>query len=204
MNVVDRNSAVSHYFATMAAALAGLEQFFGQTDRRFGEKGPPTLHMLPYLDRLRNSFTSWQNRIGFTGQFKIAQAESGFPIFQNVLELENDRAGAATRLSTIPDVDKLREEMTLAQIDHHAEAIEELDVQGILAFTERVLPRAADLWVQGSLNQKQRLQQLFLPEGIAFDGNRFNRTGATAPFFKYLAPGETREERLVSPEGIEP
>ena len=100
--------------------------------------------------------------------------------------------------------DKLREEMTLAQIDHHAEAIEELDVQGILAFTERVLPRAADLWVQGSLNQKQRLQQLFLPEGIAFDGNRFNRTGATAPFFKYLAPGETREERLVSPEGIEP
>ena len=27
------------------------------------------------------------------------------------------------------------------QIDHHAESIEELDVQGILAFAERVLPR---------------------------------------------------------------
>jgi len=35
------------------------------------------------------------------------------------------------------------------------------------AFAERVLPRATDLWVQASLNQKQRLQQLFLPEGIA-------------------------------------
>jgi hypothetical protein len=65
--------------------------------------------------------------------------------------------------------DKLREELTLAQIDHHAESIEEPDVQGILAFAERVLPRAADLWVQASLNQKQRLQQLFLPEGIAFE-----------------------------------
>jgi DNA invertase Pin-like site-specific DNA recombinase len=100
--------------------------------------------------------------------------------------------------------DKLREELTLAKIDHHAEAIEELDVQGILAFADRVLPRAADLWVQASLNQKQRLQQLFLPEGISFDGNRFNRTVATAPFFKYLAPGESAEESLVSPEGIEP
>ena len=78
----------------------------------------------------------------------------------------------------------MREELTFAQIDHHAEAIEELDVQGILAFTERVLPRATDLWVQASLNQKQRLQQLFLPEGIAFAGNRFNRTAASAPFFK--------------------
>ncbi len=100
--------------------------------------------------------------------------------------------------------DKLREELTLAQIDHHAESIEELDVQGILAFAERVVPRATDLWVQASLNQKQRLQQLFLPEGIAFNGNRFNRTAATAPFFKYLAPGERREESLVSLIGIEP
>jgi len=100
--------------------------------------------------------------------------------------------------------DKLREELTLAQIDHHTESIEELDVQGILAFAERVLPRAADLWVQASLNQRQRLQQLFLPQGIAFDGNRFNRTAATAPFFKYLARGESAEESLVSPVGIEP
>jgi hypothetical protein len=33
-------------------------------------------------------------------------------------------------------------------------------------------PSTADLWVQASLNQKQRLQQLFFPEGVAFDGNR--------------------------------
>jgi hypothetical protein len=57
--------------------------------------------------------------------------------------------------------------------------------------------------VQASLDQKQRLRQLFFPDGIAFDGNRFNRTGATAPFFKYLAPEESVEEK-VSRRGIEP
>ena len=121
------------------------------------------------------------------------------------IQLKLDRLDEAFLYSESIDVtsygrqrDKLREELTLAQIDHHAEAVDELDVQGILAFAERVLPRAADLWVQASLNQKQRLQQLFLPEGIAFDGNRFNRTAATAPFFKYLAPGESAEEKMVS------
>jgi hypothetical protein len=100
--------------------------------------------------------------------------------------------------------DRLREELTLAQIDHHAEATDELDVQGILAFAERILPRASDLWVQASLDYKQRLQQLFFPEGIAYDGNRFNRTAATAPLFKYLAPSESADEKMVSREGIEP
>jgi hypothetical protein len=68
----------------------------------------------------------------------------------------------------------------------------------ILAFAERILPRASDLWVQASLDYKQRLQALFFPEGIGYDGNRFNRTAATAPFFKYLAPSESADEKMVS------
>ena len=87
--------------------------------------------------------------------------------------------------------DKLREELTLAQIERHTEAVDELDVQGILAFAERILPRASDLWVQASLDYKQRLQQLFFPEGIAYDGNRFNRTAATGTNFQLL--GAVRE-----------
>jgi len=77
-------------------------------------------------------------------------------------------------------------------------------VEGILAFAERILPRASDLWVQASLDYKQRLQRLFFPEGIAYDGNRFNRTAATAPTFNYLAPSESADERVVSRQGVEP
>jgi hypothetical protein len=47
------------------------------------------------------------------------------------------------------------------------------DVEAIPAFAERVLPRGRRPWVEASLDQRQRLQQLFCPDGIAFDGNRF-------------------------------
>ena len=39
--------------------------------------------------------------------------------------------------------ERLREELTLARIAKHSTELEELDVEGILAFAERVLPRAA-------------------------------------------------------------
>src|SRR5882672_10460764 len=97
------------------------------------------------------------------------------------------------------NVNRLREELTLAQIDRHAEAIEEIDVAGILAFAERVLPRASDLWVQASLNQKQRLQQLFFPDGIAFDGKRFVRTAVTTHAFNYLTCADGSENQVASP-----
>ena len=100
--------------------------------------------------------------------------------------------------------DKLREELTLVQMDRHATELEELDVEGILAFAERVLPSAANLGVQSSLNQKQRLQQLFFPEGVRFDGKRLVGTGLTLPVFNYLASAEDSKTRVVDLTGIEP
>ena len=45
--------------------------------------------------------------------------------------------------------------------------------------------------MQASLDQRQRFQPLFFPDGIAFDGNRFIGIGATAPAFSYLRDIET-------------
>ena len=94
--------------------------------------------------------------------------------------------------------------MTLVQIDRHGTQLEELDVEGILAFAERVLPKASDLWVQASLDQRQRLQQLFFPEGVPFDGKRFSRTAVNAAAFSYLRPIQQGNENLVDQTGIEP
>jgi hypothetical protein len=57
--------------------------------------------------------------------------------------------------------------------------------------------------VQASLNQRQRFQQLFFPDGIAFDGNRFIETGVTAPAFSYLREIRTGNEGLVDLTRIE-
>ena len=43
--------------------------------------------------------------------------------------------------------EKLREELTLVRIERHSRQLDELDVEGILAFAERVLPSASNLWV---------------------------------------------------------
>ena len=100
--------------------------------------------------------------------------------------------------------DKLREELTLTQVDRHATELEELDVEGILAFADRILPSAASLWVQSSLNQKQRLQQLFFPDGVRFNGERLVGAGTTLPVFNYLAPVSEGRRRLVDQTGFEP
>ena len=93
---------------------------------------------------------------------------------------------------------------SLVRIDRHSGQLDELDVEGILTFAERILPRAAELWVQASLEQRQRFQQLFFPDGIALDGNRFMETGVTAPAFNYLRGIETGNEGVVDQTGIEP
>jgi hypothetical protein len=100
--------------------------------------------------------------------------------------------------------EKLREELTLARIDRHSGQLEELDVEGILAFAERVLPSASNLWVQSSLAQKQRLQQVFFPEGVRFDGKTLVGTGTTLPVFNYLNPISDEKKELVDQTGIEP
>lgn len=100
--------------------------------------------------------------------------------------------------------EKLREALTLARIDRHSGYLDQFDVEGILAFAARVLPRAADLWIQASLDQRQRSQQLFFPEGIAFNGSGFVRTAVAARAFNYLQPIGVENERMVDPTGIEP
>jgi site-specific DNA recombinase len=127
------------------------------------------------------------------------------------IQVKLDRLDEAFLFERSIDIDvydrhaeKLREELTLLRIDRHASEVEELDVEGILAFAERILPRAADLWVQSSLDQRQRFQQLFFPEGIAFDGCAFVGTAATAPAFSYLRGVGAGNEGVVDLTGIEP
>jgi site-specific DNA recombinase len=116
---------------------------------------------------------------------ELASAERAAKAIQDKLD-RLDEAFLFERSIDIETYDrhaeKPREELTLARIDRHSGQLDELDVEGILAFAERVLPRAADLWGQASLEQRQRFQQLFFPDGIAFDGKRLcwnhrNRTG---------------------------
>jgi hypothetical protein len=149
---------------------------------------------------------AWHERKAVVGR-DAAEAERNAKTIQQKL----DRLDEAFIYAKAIDLDtyerqrdRLRQELTLTQIDRHSVELDQFDVEGILAFAERVLPRASDLWVQASLNQKQRLQQLFFPDGIAFDGKRFVRTAVTTHAFNYLTCADGSENQVASLTGFEP
>jgi hypothetical protein len=119
------------------------------------------------------------------------------PLFPHVVEVRSSRDFHAFPEPNSPLQVRSSPRTISYLVRVHSGQLDELDVEGILAFAERVLPRAADMWVQASLDQRQRFQQLFFPEGISFNGNGFVRTAATAPAFSYLRPIESGNEGLV-------
>lgn len=108
---VGSDSPVSRYFASIDAALDGLDIYLRDNKSPLYQHGLVAQSVTGYIARLANSFQCWHNRLDHEAKFKISRAESGFPTFQNVLELEKDRSTATDRLSSIPDPDILRAEM---------------------------------------------------------------------------------------------
>jgi hypothetical protein len=105
------NDAAARYFSAITAALAGLEVFMRDDRSPLYRHGIVAGIVAEYIARLDKSFSCWRNRLGFMDTFRISRAESGFPVFQNLLELENDRSQADNRLANIPQPGELREEM---------------------------------------------------------------------------------------------
>ena len=105
------NDPAVQYFTTIASALDGLEIFMRDDRSALYRHGIVAKIAAEYIDKLEKSFLCWRNKLGFMDKFRISRAESGFPVFQNVLELENDRRQAESRLAAIPQPDELRNEM---------------------------------------------------------------------------------------------
>ena len=99
------------YFDAITAALDGLGIFMRDDSSPLYRHGIVAKVVADYIARLEISFACWKNRLGFMEKFRISRAESGFPVFQNLLELENDRRTADKRLAAIPEAGELRNEM---------------------------------------------------------------------------------------------
>ncbi len=106
-----QDTAATRYFAAMNRALNGLDTWLNDQESPLYKHDLIGAVVTEYLGRLRGSLTSWQDRIAFTDKFRISRAESGFPVYQNLLELENDRREAKKRLAAMPDEDTIRKEM---------------------------------------------------------------------------------------------
>ena len=100
-------------------------------------------------------------------------------------------------------LDKLNEEITLAEMAANDAKLETFDVEAVLNFAEHIILNAARLWSEYSLEQKQRLQQVLFPEGVQFADGGF-RTTATSLIFNLLQQPQPEKTRMATPAGFEP
>ncbi len=183
------------YFDAIAAALGGLELFLRDDRSPLYRHGIVAKIVAEYIARLETSFACWRNRIGFMESFRISRAESGFPVFQNVLELENDRRTAEKRLAGIPQPDEIRNEMADFILRHKAfpaalqksmaERLYLEDVQDGTIFSPFVLAKTALV----SVNPKSGRPFCMVHWG-SFDGS------ANLPLI-YVATVEDSSEAMV-------
>jgi hypothetical protein len=185
----------ARYFDAIAAALAGLDVFLRDDSSPLYRHDVIAQVVSEYIVRLENSFGAWRNRLGFMDSFRISRAESGFPVFQNVLELENDRRSADTRVAAIPAPDALRAEMADFILRHKAmpTALQTMMAERLylesastgLLFAPFVLPKT----IKVSVNPKTMRPYYFVHWG-AFDGL------ANLPLV-YMAAVEDSSPRMV-------
>lgn len=189
------SDAAARYFDAIASALEGLDVFLRDDRSPLYRHGVVAQVVAEYIDRLTRSFSCWQNRLAFADSFRISRAESGYPVFQNVLELENDRKTAENRLAAIPEPDQIRVEMADFILRHKtfpsalqksmAERLYLEDVRNGQVFSPFVLPRT----VKVSVNPKT-MRPFYMVHWGLFDG------AANLPLV-YMATVEDSSDSMV-------
>jgi hypothetical protein len=99
-------------------------------------------------------------------------------------------------------LDKLNEQIVLAEMQERDAKLEEYDVDGVLAFASHVILNSARLWLEFSSDQKQRLQKVLFPQGVSFADGIY-KTTETCLIFKLLEESEGEKTSLATLPGIE-
>ncbi len=91
----------------------------------------------------------------------------------------------------------------MAEIDQHDHRSEELDIEAVLDFAEKVSLDAPRLWLEANLDQRQRFQTLLFPAGLEVRDGQV-RTAVSSSFYEELQHFTAPGERLVAHTGFEP
>jgi len=96
--------------------------------------------------------------------------------------------------------DALREQIAVLRLEQDEARLEEIDVEGLLAFAEYVMANASRLWQEASLVQREHLQAVLFPAGLTFDDGRLG-TAVTCLAFTQLRAVDGEKSDLASPSG---
>jgi DNA invertase Pin-like site-specific DNA recombinase len=139
-------------------------------------------------------------------------AEAAYAAIQQKLTKARQRKDKLVDLRLDGDMDqttykqqdeRLTKDIEAAQVELRQAESQFLDLEGVLAFAEKIVTSPARLWLESSVDQRQRLQKTFFPEGLTFNGQEFG-TPSTSSFFSVLRVISEGESQLASPTGFEP
>ena len=80
----------------------------------------------------------------------------------------------------------LEQRIAFAEIAVHDASIDELEIDTLLTFADRVLGETARLWLDSGTDQRQQLQRIVFPDGLSFSNEEEFGTPVTGPLFNSL------------------
>jgi len=120
--------ATRRYFNKFEKIIGHLSQVAAMTtdDKEVLEREIPILQ--DYLDALANTFTALSYKYLFAGRVSsflpdlldIDRQESGFPIYQELLQMASDAMQAEKHLKTLPSLQKLKQDMVRHILNEHS------------------------------------------------------------------------------------
>ena len=165
-------------------------------------------HLTPAPDLVAEFMTTvrgaWKGRQG--------DAEAAYAAIQQRLDHARQRKDKLVDLRIDGDInqatykekdERLSTDIEAAEVELRQVESQFLDLEGVLAFAEKIITSPARLWLESSLDQRQRLQQTFFPNGLTFNGEEFG-THLNSSFFSLLKGVSEGESLLASPTGFEP
>jgi site-specific DNA recombinase len=101
-------------------------------------------------------------------------------------------------------IERLDEQIAFASIALHDASIEEMEIDTLLTFAERVLSDTTQLWLESGAEQRQSLQRIVFPDGVTYSHETGFGTPVTGLLFMGLEAINSDTSSLVSPMGFEP
>ena len=98
---------------------------------------------------------------------------------------------------------KLETQIDQVKTEQYNAKSDSIDISAIIRLAENILKRPLELWERGNLEQKQRLQDVFFPEGMTYDGEKLG-TAVTSSIFTEIGGFLGHLEELAPREGFEP
>jgi hypothetical protein len=86
--------------------------------------------------------------------------------------------------------------LTLAELELSEARVEQFDIDSALAKAISVLNNASTLWIDASLDDRLRLQEVLFPQGLVWDGAGF-QIPATCLSFYHLGLSKAQDSQRI-------